>query len=85
MKAQTLEGIMGDAVKAVSAKFEVGGKRAAYVLWICSLVYMVNWMDRQVFSSNDFVLFHFLIKTGAVNPQYLGGLCPVVAGLLQGR
>jgi MFS family permease len=51
MKAQTLEGTKGaDAGKAVSAKFEVGGKRASYVLWICSLLYMVNFMDRQVFS-----------------------------------
>jgi hypothetical protein len=26
-------------------KFEVGGKRATYVLIICFLLYCVNWMD----------------------------------------
>lgn len=31
-------------------RFEVGGARARYVLIICSLLYAVNWMDRQVFS-----------------------------------
>ena len=31
-------------------KFEVGGKRAHFVLIICGLLYAVNWMDRQVFS-----------------------------------
>jgi MFS family permease len=31
-------------------KFKVGGKRATFVLIICSLLYCVNWMDRQVFS-----------------------------------
>jgi len=48
MKTQSLETVV--AGKAVSAKFEIGGKRAAFVLWICSLLYMFDWMDRQVFS-----------------------------------
>ncbi len=50
MKAQALDATKGVAGKAVSAKFEVGGKGASFVLWICSLLYMVNWMDRQVFA-----------------------------------
>jgi MFS family permease len=31
-------------------KFEVGGKRATFVLVICCILYCINWMDRQVFS-----------------------------------
>src|SRR5271157_4960642 len=50
MKAQALDASKGVAGKAVSAKFEVGGKGASFVLWICSVLYMFNWMDRQVFS-----------------------------------
>jgi MFS family permease len=49
MTAQALETTKG-AAGAVPAKFEVGGKRAVFVLWICSLLYMVNFMDRQVFA-----------------------------------
>jgi len=33
-----------------SGEFQVGGGRARYVLIICSLLYMVNYMDRQVLS-----------------------------------
>jgi len=39
-----------DAGKAVSPKFEVGGKKAAYVLGICSLLYAFNYGDRLIFS-----------------------------------
>ena len=41
-----------EPVEAVleKSKFEVGGRRAKYVLIICCLLYAVNWMDRQVFS-----------------------------------
>jgi len=31
-------------------KFEVGGPKATYVLIVCSTLYMVNYMDRQVLS-----------------------------------
>jgi len=37
-------------VIADKKKFEVGGRRATYVLIICCLLYAINWMDRQVFS-----------------------------------
>ena len=41
-----------EPVEAVpeKTKFEVGGRRAKYVLIICCLLYAINWMDRQVFS-----------------------------------
>lgn len=35
--------------KIEKTAFDVGGKKARYVLIICSLLYAVNWMDRQVF------------------------------------
>ena len=49
---QTLKVEPLDAVEAVGEKteFEVGGRRARYVLIICCLLYAINWMDRQVFS-----------------------------------
>jgi MFS family permease len=31
-----------------SRTFQIGGRQATYVLIICSLLYMVNYMDRQV-------------------------------------
>ena len=49
MTAQALDATK-DAVGAVPVKFEIGGKKAAFVLWICSFLFMVNWMDRQVFA-----------------------------------
>jgi MFS family permease len=36
--------------RALSPPFVVGGPRALYVLWICSLLWMVSFMDRQVMS-----------------------------------
>ncbi len=46
------QGLKVEPVEAVAekSKFEVGGRRARYVLIICCLLYAINWMDRQVFS-----------------------------------
>jgi len=39
-----------DTPGAVAEGFQVGGKKSAFVLMVCSSLYMVNYMDRQVLS-----------------------------------
>jgi MFS family permease len=51
---QNLSGHVRDGSAAASNNlppaltFELGGPRARFTLWICSLLWMVNFMDRQV-------------------------------------
>jgi MFS family permease len=49
-----------------SDKYKVGGWSAHYILIICTLLYMVNYMDRQVFSA---VLQPMKIELGLTDAQ----------------
>ncbi len=41
---------MATRIQTEQKSFKVGGGQAAFTLIVCSLLYMVNYMDRQVFA-----------------------------------
>ncbi len=41
---------MKDTIKDESPQFTPGGRRAHYILIVCTLLYIINYMDRQVFA-----------------------------------